>query len=263
MINEEEWKAHFFQVQEAMLKMYQPCIATISKTSDGLEASAAGSGLYFNVANKPFLLTCEHVRTQALTEKRQLAHLPKGGDSYHQLNNEWVTGVWPVDLAVTLISDDSWKVRDREALITECIAETHDPETHELFFVAGHPGQNSLYIPATKELITPRTNYMTQQTKLPCHHNPDTHFAIHYEMGLAQSADGREGKLPKPPGFSGAPIWDTGFVRGGCSSEWQAGEAKLTGIAQIWDPKNSLIIAIKAEAMNRFLSNALENFFTI
>src|SRR5207244_1760712 len=74
---------------------------------------------------------------------------------------------------------------------------------------------------------------------------------------LAEPADGGKAKLPEPDGFSGSPIWDTGFVASGCSKNWTPAQGRIVGIATCRpNESSSSVVATKAGKVREFL---LEN----
>jgi hypothetical protein len=90
---------------------------------------------------------------------------------------------------------------------------------NELLMLCGYSGEASSfkgYPPP--ELQSSLVPYTARERALPADYDPAMHFALQYEMNLAESVDGIGKKLPKPGGFSGSPIWDTRFVAGGCSN---------------------------------------------
>lgn len=103
------------------------------------------------------------------------------------------------------------------------------------------------------------TPYTARETALPGSFDPGIHFALQYEMGLAEDVARGNAKLPDPPGFSGSPIWDTGFVASGCSKAWIPEQARITGIATRWIEEDSCIIGTKAGKIRKFLLENVRN----
>jgi hypothetical protein len=251
----EAWPGIVRRVHAAMAEHVRPYLASISKTKDNKSGTAHGSGIYLAMRKGPSLGTCEHVVRQGHKDGHRIAHLPKARAFYCAFNNQWFVQPYPVDLALTLIDPAIWSGGDRMALSLNRIATTHDIAPHELLTLCGHPGQGSYFTSFTDEpeLLSPLIPYTARETALPAEFDPAFHFALQYEMNLAEAADDSRRTLPAPPGFSGAPIWDTGFIGSKCSEDWTPARARVVGIASRWLENNSCIIGIKAEIVTAFL----------
>jgi hypothetical protein len=248
-INEHNWPDIVRDVHARMAEHVWPDLAAISKTDDNESGKAHGSGVYLDIKTRPYLLTCEHVVRQGYDNGYRITHLPKAGDNYCAFNNPWFYAPDPVDLAITYIDPRVWSQGERLGLPASRIATTHDVVQNELLLLCGYPGFGSYFSRFTGEpvLDTRLIPYTAWQTTLPAGFDPRIHFALQYEMGLAEATDRGNAKLRDPPGFSGAPIWDTGYVASNCSKSWTPGQGRIIGIATRWVEEDSCIVAIKAE----------------
>ena len=60
-ITQEPWAEIVRRVHMAMAAHVSPYIASISRSVDNENGTAHGSGIYLDIKDRPFLLTCEHV----------------------------------------------------------------------------------------------------------------------------------------------------------------------------------------------------------
>ncbi len=255
-ITAENWPGIVRRVHAAMAGHVRPYLASISKTNDNKSGKAHGSGIYLAMKKGPSLGTCEHVVREGYEDGYRIAHLPKAGANYYAFNKEWFADQ-SVDLALTIIDPAIRADGDRLALPLDRVAATHDIAPHELLMLCGYPGKASYFTTFTDEpqLLSPLIPYTARETALPAGYDPALHFALQYEMNLAEAADDSKKTLPTARGFSGAPIWDTGFVAGGCSEDWTPASSRVVGIATEWVENKSCIIGIKAEILTAFLND--------
>jgi hypothetical protein len=132
---------------------------------------------------------------------------------------------------------------------------------HELLMLCGYPGEASYFSRFTGDAVlhSPAIPYTARETALPRGFDAAIHFALKYEMEFSESADESKGKLSEPGGFSGAPIWDSGFVACKCSKDWTPAQARMIGIATRWIAEDSCVIATKAEKVREFLLAQVRN----
>ena len=121
--------------------------------------------------------------------------------------------------------------------------------------LCGYPGAAAYFTRFTEAptLDSHLIPYTAREIALPAGCDQGFHFALQYEMDRAEPANESKAKLPEPPGFSGAPIWDTRFVASGCSNDWTPGQARMIGVATRWVKENSCIIATRADKLTAFL----------
>jgi hypothetical protein len=260
---DEAWRNDVKRVHRQMVERIRGSVASISRTRDDRTVEAAGSGVYLKLLERIYLLSCEHVVTKGYSSGFRLAHLPRADASYHVFPHPWIKQEWPVDLALTYIDPSALENWDKVPLPLSSIAERFTPSPSELLIISGHPGAESKFrnIPGDVKLESTRVTYLARETTLPAGLNPDSHFALQYEMDLAEPTDDRKGNLPLPPGFSGSGIWDTGFVRSRHSKNWTAAEARLVGIAQRWVKEDACLICIKSERVREELLHAVREDF--
>jgi hypothetical protein len=242
-------------VHMRMASYVHPYLASISKTDDGLNGIAHGSGLYLQLRDEIGLLTAEHLLSNEVGTGFSLTHLLKANDYYRKFENPWIGDPFPVDLAVTYINSETWSQGDRHALSPTHISKTHDVAAHELLFLCGYPGKTAYFsrFGDAPTLHSPAIPYSAHETALPSGFNTETHFALKYEMKLSESASGSTEELPEPGGFSGSPIWNSGFVASNCSKDWAPEQARMIGIVTHWKMEDSCVIAVKAAKVREFL----------
>ena len=191
----------------------------------------------------------------------RIAHLPKAGGCYHVFKNPWFTESYPADLALNYIDPEIWSQGDRLGLPPSRIAKAHDVAAHDLLMLCGYPGETSYFSRFTGDpvLHSPAIPYTAREIALPTGFNAGIHFALKYEMELSESADGSKEKLPKPGGYSGSPILDSGFVACNCSRDWAPAQARIIGIATRWIEEESCGIATKSWKVREFLLANVRN----
>jgi hypothetical protein len=158
----------------------------------------------------------------------RISHLPKAGSNYHAFMHPFFAEAYPKDLALTYIDPRSWSQGDRLALPIGRMASAHDVTQNELLLLCGYTGTTSYFSRFSGEpvLDSPLIPYTARETTLPVGFDSDIHFALHYEMDLAEAADGSKAKLPKPGGFSGFPDLGHGFRRERLLQRLDAGAGK-------------------------------------
>ena len=213
-LTEQEWRSLARDVHTRMANYVQPYLASISKTNDNINGQAHGSSVYLELREEIGLLSCDHVVSNAAATGYRIGHLLKRGDYYQAFKNPWITGPFPVDLTLTIIDSGVWSQGDRIALSPAQISKTHDVAAGELLMLCGYPGGPSYFsrFSGTPTLYSPTIPYTARETDLPSDFDAKAHFALKYEMELSESVDGSTNRLPEPGGFSGSPIWDSGFV---------------------------------------------------
>jgi len=142
-ITEQNWPDIVRDVHTRMAEHVQPYLASISRTDDNQSGDAHGSGVYLELKERPYLLTCEHVVRLGYENGYHIVHLPKAGGNYFVFSNPWFLEPCPADLALTYIDPGVWSQGDRVGLPANRIATTHDVATHELLMLCGYPGAAS------------------------------------------------------------------------------------------------------------------------
>lgn len=129
--------------------------------------------------------------------------------------------------------------------------------THELLFMVGFPGKRARFSALARALATIAVPYLTQEAPEESVTSAE-HFRLNYNPERARSVTRRGTFLPKPPGFSGSLVWDTGYVRKR-GQNWSPADATVTGLVFGWsrsDQSDSLI-ATRIEVVRSFLIRAL------
>jgi hypothetical protein len=104
-------------------------------------------------------------------------------------------------------------------------------------------------------LITPGTSSTAREAPLPKddRFKARFHFAIDYKPDLATNVVGSH-SLPRPSGFSGSTVWNTGFVESRMAGvPWTPDMARITGIVWGWPSSSGCIVATRSEYVRSFL----------
>lgn len=258
--NEAEWDAAVELVTRAMMPFVTPSVTPISRILNDKEGELLGTGSYLADLGERFLITNEH--NVAILETHPLGLQFHGNDHVFKLHNSAPAVGYPVDCALSLISDRVWsdeaalQPHSARAIPIERFADTHAPVAEELLFFRGYAGANSKFM--FEHLFSGATSYTTKETPLPTGWGDQTHhFAIHYPPEKAVALDGGPG-LPVPNGFSGSLIWNTRYVE--CVTQgvnWSPEMAQVTGIAWGWPSATSTILCTRVDHFRSFMTKAL------
>jgi trypsin-like peptidase len=258
-IAEKEWPEVRKHISQSMTERVAPYLASISlKTPEG-KVFLLGSGIYLELNGAPYLLTCEHIARNQGRNMSRLGHVLEDGANYLAFPHPFAGRLAPEDLAITQVHLEYWKSGTRLSLPIDQVALSHQPAENELLFMCGYPGERSYFSPFDSNLVAKVIPYSAPQVALPADRRftDEFHFAIPYSTELAESLSVNQSPLPKAGGFSGAPVWDTRFVAGGCTTNWSAVNARLTGIAFWWDQKDGRLVCTRAEKVRQFISDFL------
>jgi hypothetical protein len=85
-ISEKNWPDIVRDVHARMAEHVGPYLASISRTDDNQSGKAHASGVYLEVKQRPYLLSCKHV-LHAYEQGYRIAHLPKAGGNYFAFSN--------------------------------------------------------------------------------------------------------------------------------------------------------------------------------
>lgn len=256
----EEFDRLSLQITEQMRAHSFPYVASISAEIEPNVGKHLGSGLYLTLGTEAYLLTNEHVARKI--NQYPLGHHLIDGVSVARISNPVQVALAPYDLAVTRIDRSIWSQANnqRRALPAERLATKHDSVDMDLLFLMGYSGERSYFSPSYQTLVTNGTPLLTQISKTPPEGLSEMFFALPYAPALSKSMDPKGKGLPIPGGFSGAPVWDTNFLR--CMQEkrlWTPEESRITGIAFLWIETTAHLVAIRIEYVREFLLYALRN----
>lgn len=260
--NREHWEQICANTAIQMLEHIKPYVTPISRVLSDEEGEHLGSGSYFEIEWKKYIITNEHVARHL--SNNSLTHQFFENEAIIKLTNPAYAESAPVDVAISRIEESSWNICDHKALAIPFnrFAQKHAPIQHELLFFAGYSGERSKFL--FGHLIIPGTPYLTQECPFPIavsEADSQFHFALHYRPDLATSIDGSS-HLPDPHGFSGSLVWDTKRVK--ClqkGKEWSPELAEVTGIVWAWPSSEACILVTKAEHLkiNEITSVETEN----
>jgi hypothetical protein len=113
-VNSQDWKERVGHIHAEMAVHVQPFLASISKTDDGESGRACGTGVYLELQECPFLLTCEHVARWQGKNGYRLAHLLVPNGLYHAFSNPFLADRL-VDLALTHIASTIWSEGEKRS----------------------------------------------------------------------------------------------------------------------------------------------------
>ncbi len=89
-------------------------------------------------------------------------------------------------------------------------------------------------------------------------------FEIFWEPGMAaftaRTSDETKAnmKVEKPPGFSGALVWNTRFWEVSASGrEWRPDDAVVTGLLRRWDRDTKTLLVLRVEHLQEWLDQHL------
>jgi hypothetical protein len=261
-MTQEIWQGICADTATKMIKHIQPFLTPISVTISEDEGKHLGSGSYFEIENKTFVITNEHVAKYS--NRNVLTHQFHNKEDILKIIKPFSYEAAPVDVAISEIPGSSWKQskHSAQAIPFSRIANSHSPEEHECLFFAGYSGERSKFL--FGHLITPGTPYLTQECQFPTDVDEadcQYHFSLFYPPDLAVSVDGAS-HLPDPHGFSGSLVWDTKRVAClNADKEWSPDMAVVTGIVWGWPSSSACILATKIEhidfdALTRVETNA-------
>jgi hypothetical protein len=253
VFSEAEWNKEVPKITRAMHEYAADFWVPISKHF-GEYGEAWGTGTYLRLAERTFILTNEHVaRIRGPT--KILLHQVRGWEDMHPILGDHAALEWPLDVALLPVTKSIWDAptHTAKAITPEMIALAHAPVETELLTFAGFSGDRSQFYFNT--LYTPGTSSTAREVALPDddRFDPRFHFAIDYRPDLATSVIGSHG-LPRPPGFSGAAVWNTRFVESRLSGyQWTPQQARVTGIVWGWPSSSACIVATRSEYIRSFL----------
>lgn len=254
--DEKQWGTMLANVVSDMRSYVSPYLTPIAKGVNYNLGKLHGTGSFWELKGRHYLLTCEHVASEHKKHPQPgLSYLPDPNKEYIRCGC-FVSVEEPEDLALF------WNVNPptdgKAALIRGRLASSSETVEGELLFICGFPQQNSTPVPT--QLFTRGLPYGCQKSSLPnCNRfHSNFHFAVRYPSFDVQSVEGESTPLPDPHALSGSLVWSTEFVRSGCSSNWQPSQAKIIGVVWCWSQQGECLVATKVESLTAFLLQALQ-----
>ena len=250
-IDEKQWEQISDSTVTCMLEHIKPFSTPISRVISETEGEHLGSGSYFKVEGRRYIITNEHVARKL--NYNSLTHKFYDDDNILKLTNPAYTASAPIDVAISRIAEESWNfcVHKSLAIPINRFAQKHNPIQHELLFFTGYSGERAKVL--FGNLITAGTPYLPPECPFPTGvdgADPKFHFSLFYKPDLARSVDGNS-HLPNPHGFSGSLVWDTKRIA--ClkaQKEWSPELAEVTGIVWGWPSSDACILATKVEHLH-------------
>lgn len=236
-----------------------------------------GTGSYFEVDGRKYLLTCEHVGKEI--QEYSLCASFNGSDIVFSLPNIVSALMYPADVAITTITDNTQNLSEHKAqtIPYSLFAERHLPIDDELMYIAGSPGELSGIWPATITNGSEESGiHLTTTIYLMCEiqeyfdpilskDNPppleDMHFLLPYTPEFATYMNNdHESPLPRAPGLSGSLVWNTRFREiTNSGAVWQPSDARVTGIVWGNSTKAGVLVATPVEYIRQLIETARKN----
>jgi hypothetical protein len=218
-----------------------------------------GTGNFVTIDNRIYIVTCEHVAR--LQSARMLGWTPFGSDAGLSIPGPFASDPYPVDIAATQLSSNSWTLVPHKA---QCVtagmfANTHSPVDGELLYVYGFPGSEATagfgqHLIRGIGIITHEGQYdpvLLNEQPAPIN---GTHLCLPYLPEVAEVIDGDYGVLPLGPGLSGSFLWNTRYKEvTDAGNTWTPAEARITGLVWGHSQKAGMLIASRVEDIRPFL----------
>ncbi len=266
-MNEEEirrkWEEMCSAVRDEMGAYAYRFATPLSLTEDLQFGQALGTGNYIELNQATYLMTNDHVVTEALGG--HLAHLPGPTDDYVGCGNPIMGTGWPYDVALMRL--EASLSGHRGALKPSCFDRCFRPVEHELMFWLGYPGSTAeRHEPITSKNIrhtwfghlhTPAYPILVQEapvTRVIPKFDPRAHVVLHYPSRAQRSAHGGLESLPNPKGMSGSLLWDTKFLAcAAAGTEWSPEAARVCGLVWAAHGEPEIVVATKIEHVRPWL----------
>lgn len=258
VFTEDEWNREAPEVARQMHYFAQQFSTVIPKHL-GDHGQAWGTGAYVRMADKVFIITNEHV-ARARSSTQTLLHKLNGREDFYPIVGDHASFGPPLDIALLPVSMEIWEKENHssKAITLDMISIAHATAPTELLMFAGFAGDGSSF--HFEMLFTPGTTSTSREISLPEDDRFDNrfHFGLDYKPDLASKVVGTR-DLPRPPGFSGSIVWNSGFVESRITGEaWSPELARVTGIVWGWPSTHGCLVATRSEYVRSFLLAALE-----
>ncbi len=221
-----------------------------------------GTGAYVELDGMRYILTCEHVA--AGMAKSQLAASFHGAEIAFTLDNPFSALTYPVDIAITAITEHTWNLVPHRAksIPIELFAKRHEPIPGELMLILGVPGESGhawppaepsgdgVYFYTTNSIVCEVQEYfgpeLANEVPLP---REGFHFLLPYVPEVAVNVNDKgSSSLPRAPGLSGSLVWNTRYLEvTAAGKEWCPEDARVTGIVWGNSTKAGVLVATPVE----------------
>jgi len=157
-----------------------------------------GTGWFIEIEHQKFVLTCEHVARDQT--RGMLCASFHGSEVAFDLRNPVSALTYPLDVAITAITENTWRLVEHEA---QCIPITLftelSPASDELMYVAGHPGELGMYTTAAMVCRIQDEFDPVLEEEVP-QPREDIHFLLPYTPEYAEyMSNGQRETLPRAP----------------------------------------------------------------
>ncbi|WP_155633855.1 hypothetical protein [Burkholderia cepacia] len=235
-----------------------------------------GSGAFVEFAGMRFVLTCEHVAS-GMARGQLLAGFD-GAEIAFTLNNPFAALTYPVDVALTAITENTWRLAEHtaKAIPAALFARRHQPVAGELMYVAGVPGESARTwppVPSEDEdepaepgvFFYTLNAFMCEITEefdaVLSEERPRPLQAIHFllpytpEHAVYMNDEGGD-VLPRAPGLSGSLVWNTRYREvTALGKVWEPEDARVTGIVWGNSTKAGVLVATPIEHCWRLIDH--------
>ena len=251
----EEEQTLFKIVTDMMIQAVRPSATALVSENDDV-VRLEGSGTFISVADRLIVLTCAHVTNCGGTDYGFYGstRMFSGKGSVIQSSR--------IDVALIEVPFEVWRdnAADTVAIPMESLADSHDRVDNELFFMTGFAGENSRF--AFESIEGTATGYCTQINRdAPAERH---FFSLYWKPGFIQPTPGTDlgvakyTKAEDPRGFSGACVWDTGFIRAyQAGRPWAPTDARVAGLVTSWDMTTESLVARRIEDVRAWILESL------
>jgi hypothetical protein len=239
-----------------------------------------GTGWFVEIEKQKFMLTCEHVAEEL--SRSMLCASFHGSEAGFNLNNPVSSLTYPLDVALTAITENTWRLVEHEArcIPTSLFAKRHAPVPGELMYIAGYPGElgrvwpampsnsdddmveSGLQLYTTAVLVCQIQEYfdpvLDDEVPRPVE---GLHFLLPYTPEHAvYMHDDQDEPLPRAPGLSGSLVWNTRYIEvTSAGGTWRPEDALVTGIVWGNSTKAGVLVATPVQHILSFFQHTADN----
>lgn len=249
-----------------MARHVWPFTTPIVREAVSGQVQSHGSGSYLTLHGANYLLTNEHVITDANGDR--IFHLPGPTDDFFPLAETIYQDPWPVDAALARMGME-WTGTGKSSINSTLFDHAFSAVDKELLFFLGYPGSTAprTAIGASSAEIRhsmfgyirdlPGIPFVTQKepTVEPLEFfDPSYHLMFHYPERAYPSRDAQPVPILYPGGISGTLLWDTKYLAcRAAGQEWSPDRARVCGLICRDARERRLMMATKIEFVRPLL----------
>lgn len=212
-----------------------------------------GTGSFLHLGKNREILTCEHVAK--IKNDSMLVMTQFGSEFGISIANPFVSWPYPVDAAVSKITENSWSKVPHLAKCLEkkMFAKRHDPVEGEFLYVYGFPGEDAVvsfgeHVTRGMGLFAHGIHFSSVEVEEEPKPQKEYHFFIPFNPEMVVLVEGQDPVLSLPPGMSGSLVWNSRYLEvTNEGKEWVPEDARITGIVWGHSSKAGVLIATKVE----------------